>query len=158
MKKPLSFVLNGRRTDLEVEPHWTLLHLLREICGLTGTKEGCSKGECGACTVVVNGSALVSCILPCLEVDGAVVETIEGLSQGFPEAGHPIQQAFVQEGAVQCGFCTPGMIMSAKALLDEKPVPTKDEIRNAVEGNLCRCGSYVQILKAIEAAARKRIP
>lgn len=155
MKKLLSFVLNGEPVRAEVEPHWMLLYLLREVYGLTGTKEGCGMGECGACTVLVNGRAELSCILPCLEIEGAVVETIEGMTRKSAPHIHPLQRAFVDEGAIQCGFCTPGMILSAEALLREKPDPTEDEIRTAIEGNLCRCGAYVHIVRAVQAGARK---
>ncbi len=162
MRKRISFVLNGEPTQVEVEPHWTLLYLLREILGLTGVKEGCGMGECGACTVIVNRKAIVSCILPVMEADEGEVWTVEGLSKTFSQDVHPIlhpiQAAFVEEGAVQCGFCAPGMIMSAKALLDEKSNPTEHEIKTAIEGNLCRCGGYVQIIRAIKSAARSREP
>jgi aerobic carbon-monoxide dehydrogenase small subunit len=160
MTRRISFVLNGEPVQVEVEPRWTLLYLLREVLGLTGAKEGCGMGECGTCTVIVNRKAIVSCILPVMEADEAEVWTVEGLSKTFPQDGHltlhPIQAAFVEEGAVQCGFCTPGMIMSAKALLDEKPNPTDNEIKTAIEGNLCRCGGYVQIIRAIKSVAESR--
>ncbi len=152
MKTAVSFVLNGRPTEAEVEPWWSLLYLLREVLGLTGTKESCNMGECGACTVIVNGDAVASCLLPVLEVDGKEVQTIEGLTDAFNQELHPLQQAFVDEGAVQCGFCTPGVIMSAKALLDRDPDPSTGKIETAIEGNLCRCGGYPQIIKAIKAA------
>ena len=155
MKKTISFVLNEDWMEVEVEPHWSLLYLLREIMGLTGTKEGCGMGECGSCTVIVNGKAIVSCIFPGLEVDRGEVWTVEGLSKTFSQTIHPIQEAFIEKGAVQCGFCTPGMIMSAKALLDGNPDPTEDEIKAAIEGNICRCGGYVQIIRSIKAAAKK---
>jgi carbon-monoxide dehydrogenase small subunit len=155
-KRRISFALNGDLIEVDVEPYWTLLYLLREILGLTGTKEGCGMGECGSCTVIVNGKAIVSCLLPSIEVDRGEVWTVEGLSKVFPQKIHPIQEAFIEKGAVQCGFCTPGMIMSAKALLDEKPNPTEEEIKTAIEGNLCRCGGYFQIIKAIKAAGERR--
>jgi carbon-monoxide dehydrogenase small subunit len=155
VKKYISFVLNGYREEVEVESWWTLLYFLREVLELTGTKEACGMGECGACTVIVNEKAVVSCIFPVIEVDGGQVWTIEGLSKTFSQDIHPIQEAFMEKGAVQCGFCTPGMIMSAKALLDQNPHPTKDEIKTAIEGNLCRCGGYLHIIKAIETAAKK---
>jgi len=156
MKRHISFILNGGSMEVDVEPYWTLLYLLREILGLTGTKEGCGMGECGSCTVIVNGKAIVSCLLPSIEVDQGEVWTVEGLSVVFPQEIHPLQEAFIEKGAVQCGFCTPGMIMSAKALLDEKPNPTEEEIKTAIEGNLCRCGGYMQIIKAIKAAAESK--
>jgi aerobic carbon-monoxide dehydrogenase small subunit len=153
MKRSISFELNGERIETEVEPSWTLLYLIRETMGLTGTKEGCSMGECGACTVIVNGDAIASCILPVMEADGGKVWTIEGLSKPFDEEIHYIQKAFLEEEAVQCGYCTPGMIMSAKALLDRNPHPSIREMETAIEGNLCRCGGYPQIIKAIKTAA-----
>jgi len=152
MKKVISFVLNGDQMELEVEPHWTLLHLLREHLELTGTKSGCGGGECGACTVVVNGKAVNSCLFPVMEIEGATVITIEGMAKPSGEL-HPLQRAFVEHGAVQCGFCTPGMIVAAKALLDENPNPTEDEIRHAIAGNICRCTGYVQIIRAIKVAS-----
>jgi len=153
MKRRISFTLNGEKVEAEVEPHWTLLRLLREVFELTGAKEGCGMGECGACTVQLDGKAVVSCLLPALEVEGKEVWTVEGLAERSPSGLHPIQQAFVQQGAIQCGFCTPGMIMSAKALLDENPRPTEEEIKTAISGNICRCTGYVQIIRAIKAAA-----
>ncbi|MEM4546752.1 MAG: (2Fe-2S)-binding protein [Nitrososphaerota archaeon] len=154
MKKRISFKLNGEDIQLEVEPYWTLLYTIREVLGLIGTKEGCGMGECGACTVIVDRKAVVSCIYPVLEVEGKEVWTIEGLNVGIEGGLHPIQRAFIEKGAVQCGFCTPGMIMSAKALLDENLDPTEEEIRDAICGNLCRCTGYVQIIKAIKEASR----
>lgn len=152
MARRISFILNGELQELDVEDHWTLLYLLREKLGLTGTKEGCGSGECGACTVVVDGKAINSCLYLAVEADGKEVLTIEGMAA--PDGTlHPLQRAFVEHGAIQCGFCTPGMIMSAKALLDENPNPTEEEIRHALAGNLCRCTGYIQIFRAIEAAA-----
>lgn len=153
MKKVISFVLNGDQMELEVEMHWTLLYLLREHLELTGTKSGCESGECGACTVLVNGKAVNSCIFPAMEIEGATLTTIEGMAEPSGEL-HALQQAFVEHGAVQCGFCTPGMIMAAKALLDENPNPTEDEIRHAIAGNMCRCTGYVQIIRAIKMASQ----
>lgn len=154
MKRIVTFKVNGEDVQVEVEPYWTLLYTLREVLGLTGTKEGCGMGECGACTVIVDGKAIVSCIYPILEAEGKEVWTIEGLAANTEGALHPIQRAFVEKGAVQCGFCTPGMIMSAKALLDENPDPTEEEIRDAICGNLCRCTGYVQIINAIKEASQ----
>jgi len=152
MKKPISFILNGDRIEVEIEPHLTLLQLLRDELELTGTKEGCGMGECGACTVLLDGRTINSCIFPALEVEGKSVMTIEGLADA--KGGlHPIQKAFVDHGAVQCGFCTPGMVLSAKALLDENSKPTEEEIRNGIAGNLCRCTGYLQIVEAIKAAS-----
>jgi len=146
----IALQLNGHDLETLVEPHWTLLEFLRERMELTGTKEGCGEGECGACTVLINGKAVNACLFPILEADGTEVVTIEGL---IKEDGrlHPLQQAFINQGAVQCGFCTPGMILSAKALLDETPHPTEDEIRSALAGNFCRCTGYAQIIQAIQS-------
>jgi len=153
MRKELSFVLNGEEVLVEVEPHWTLLYLLREVLGLKGSKEGCGYGECGACTVVIDGKAVNSCIFPVMEAQGRSVVTIEGI---LPKDGslHPLQRSFVDHGAVQCGFCSPGMIMSAYGLLQEKTDPTDEEIKESIEGNLCRCTGYVKIIEAIRSAAK----
>jgi len=153
MKKIIHFTLNGIEVSAEIESHRMLLHLLRDTFQLTGTKEGCGQGECGACTVLVDDISVDSCIYPAFEVDGKSVTTIEGLV-GEGNRLHPIQEAFVENGGVQCGFCTPGMIMSAKALLDENPDPTDEEIRKGISGNLCRCTGYVQILDSIRKAAK----
>jgi carbon-monoxide dehydrogenase small subunit len=150
MKKIVSFVLNGEPIEVEIEPHLTLLQLLRDKLELTGTKEGCGMGECGACTVLLDGKTVNSCIFPALEVEGKKVTTIEGLTDAQGNL-HPIQKAFVDYGAIQCGFCTPGMVLSAKALLDESPKPTEEEIRHGIAGNLCRCTGYLQIIQAIKA-------
>jgi carbon-monoxide dehydrogenase small subunit len=155
MKQELSFFLNGEDVKVEVEPQWTLLHLLREVLGLKGTKEGCGYGECGACTVIVDGKAVNSCIFPVMEAEGRKVTTIEGLLSADGSL-HPLQKAFVDHGAVQCGFCSPGMIMSACALLAENDHPTEDEIKDGIAGNLCRCTGYVQIVEAIKSAASGR--
>jgi aerobic carbon-monoxide dehydrogenase small subunit len=152
MRRELRFVLNGENVMAEVEPEWTLLHLLREVFDLKGTKEGCGYGECGACTVVIDNKAINSCIFPVEEVEGKNVVTIEGLMSKEGTL-HVIQQAFVDHGAVQCGFCSPGMIMSAYALFQEKTHPTDEEIRTSIEGNLCRCTGYVQIIEAIKSVA-----
>ncbi|MCX8118584.1 MAG: (2Fe-2S)-binding protein [Desulfobacterota bacterium] len=154
MKQTVHFVLNGDSVGIEVEPHRTLLEVLRDDLGLTGTKEGCGMGECGACTVLVNGKAVNSCLFPILEAEGTRIMTIEGLAEVDGKL-HPLQKAFIENGAVQCGFCTPGMILSAKALLDEIPHPTEEEIRLAISGNLCRCTGYIQIIQAIQAASQK---
>ena len=135
-----------------VKGHERLIDVLREHLGLTGTKEGCGQGECGACTVLVNGRAVNSCLFPALEISGKSVLTIEGL-QSPEHKLSLLQQAFVDCGAIQCGFCTPGMILSAKALLDSNPKPTEQEIREALQGNLCRCTGYVQIIMAVKRAA-----
>jgi aerobic carbon-monoxide dehydrogenase small subunit len=155
MKKEIVFILNGEEVKVEVEPEWTLLYFLREVYGLTGTKEGCGYGECGACTVVIDGKAINSCLYPVLEVEGKNVTTIEGLLSKDGEL-HPLQKAFIEQGAVQCGFCTPGMIMAAKALLDEKEKPTEDDIKESIAGNLCRCTGYVNIIDAIKTVVGGR--
>jgi carbon-monoxide dehydrogenase small subunit len=152
MARTISFLLNGEAVEVRVEDHWSLLHLLREELGLTGTKEGCGSGECGACTVLVDGKAINSCLYLAVEADGREVLTIEGLAA--PDGTlHPIQQAFIDHGAIQCGYCTPGMILAAKALLDENPDPTEEEIRHGLSGNLCRCTGYLQIFEAVRAAS-----
>ncbi len=153
MKKELSFVLNGEDVLVEVEPHWTLLYLLREVLELKGTKDGCGEGECGACTVVIDGQAVNSCLFPVMEAEGRSVTTIEGL-RALDGGLHPLQKAFIEHGAVQCGYCSPGMIMSAYALLQEKAEPSDDEIKDSIEGNLCRCTGYVKIIEAIRSAAK----
>ena len=152
MKQILNFMLNGEPIQVEIEPHLTLLQLLREQLELTGTKEGCGMGECGACTVLLDGKTINSCIFPAVEVEGKSITTIEGIADG--KGGlHPIQKAFIEHGAIQCGFCTPGMVLSVKALLDEIPKPTEEEIRNGIAGNLCRCTGYLQIVQAVKAAS-----
>jgi len=148
----VSFELNGKTMEVEVPPHWTLLRLLRERLGLTGTKEGCGIGECGACTVLLDGLPVNSCLILVPKVEGRRVETVEGL--GGRESLHPLQRSFIEHGAVQCGFCTPGMLMSAKALLEKNPKPTREEIKEAISGNLCRCTGYQQIIEAIEAIGK----
>ena len=150
-KIPIALTLNGRRTDLEVEPYWTLQRLLRDELDLTGTKEGCRTGNCGVCTVIVDGTAVKSCLLLAPQVAGASLLTIEGLAKG--DELDPLQRAFVEYGAIQCGYCSPGFIMAARAFLNEHPHPTRAEIADALEGNLCRCTGYVKIFEAIEAAA-----
>ena len=162
----LNMIVNGKQVTVEVEPHEFLAHVLREKLGLTGTKIGCEEGECGACTVLVNGLPVVSCIFPALKAQGARVETIEGLAESWRaeirdlespisnlQSLHPLQRAFIEHGAVQCGFCTPGLIMAAKGLLDHNPNPTDDDIKTALKDNLCRCTGYVSVIRAIKAAA-----
>jgi carbon-monoxide dehydrogenase small subunit len=153
MKKKIQVTLNGRKTELEVPAHRLLLDLLRDEIGLTGTKEGCGTGDCGACTVLLNGKPVNSCLIFSGELDGAEIVTIEGLKIG-PEL-HPVQQAFIQDGGVQCGYCTSGMLMMSKALLDENPDPSEEDIRFAISGNLCRCTGYAKIVKAVQDAARE---
>jgi carbon-monoxide dehydrogenase small subunit len=151
---PLTMTLNGESVTVAVEPFEILVDVLRDKLGLTGTKIGCNEGECGACTVIMDGQAVLSCLLPAMKAQGREVVTVEGLSHG--DELHPLQQAFIEKGAVQCGYCTPGMIMSAKALLDENPQPSIDEIEEALAGNLCRCTGYFQIVEAVEAAIVSR--
>jgi len=154
MKMDISFTLNGAAVEAAVDPHKRLLDLLRDQLMHTGTKEGCGHGECGACTVLVDGLPINACLFPAPEVDGRAVITIEGLAkQG--NALSLLQQAFVDRGAIQCGFCSPGMILSAKALLDASPDPSEEEIRDALVGNLCRCTGYVQIVEAVQHAAQQ---
>lgn len=153
MKRTINFTLNGREVSAEVESHMMLLQTLRDTFQLTGTKEGCGQGECGACTVLVDGISIDSCLYPAFEADEKSVTTIEGLV-GEGNKLHPVQEAFVENGGIQCGFCTPGMIMSAKALLDENPDPTDEEIKKGISGNLCRCTGYIQIVDSIRKAAR----
>jgi len=148
----MTLTVNGTPYEIAIEPHQSLLQLLREELHLTGTKEGCSEGECGACTVLLDGKTVDSCLIFALEAQGREVTTIEGLAQG--DQLHPVQKAFAEYGEVQCGFCTPGMILAAKALLDSNPHPTELEIRQGISGNLCRCTGYVKIVEAIQAAAR----
>lgn len=150
----LRFVLNGREVEAPCEPHRTLLWLLREHFDLTGAKEGCGVGECGACTVLLDGQAVNACLVLAGKVQGREVLTVEGL--GGPEALHPLQDWFVKKHAVQCGFCTPGMLLAAKALLDRNPRPSRDEIRAGLAGNLCRCTGYNGIVDAVHAASRER--
>jgi carbon-monoxide dehydrogenase small subunit len=147
------FTLNGETVQAEVEPWWTLLKVIRDTFGLTGTKEGCGYGECGACTVLMDGLAVNSCLVLASQMEGKDILTIEGLLDRDGEL-HPIQKAFIQKGAIQCGFCTPGMILSAKALLDGNKNPTEEEIKKAIVGNLCRCTGYVKIIEAIRAAQK----
>jgi carbon-monoxide dehydrogenase small subunit len=151
MAREVNFTFNGNRMAAAVEDHWTLLHFIREEIGYTGTKEGCGSGECGACTVIVDGQAVNSCLYLAAEIDGRSLVTIEGLAAADGTL-HPLQKAFVEHGGIQCGFCSPGMILSAKALLDENPAATEEEIREAIAGNLCRCTGYVQIVESIKAA------
>lgn len=149
----IQLTVNGKKYELNVKPHATLLDVLRDELGFTGTKEGCGIGECGACTVIMEKKTVNSCILLATEADGKEITTIEGLAEG--EKLHPIQESFVENGAIQCGFCTSGMIMSAKAMLDENPTPTEDEIREGISGNFCRCTGYIKIIDAIKAVAEK---
>ncbi len=149
----INLTVNGQPYEVAVEPHWTLLETVREELGLTGSKEGCGTGDCGACSMVVDGRLIASCLMLAPEADGSDVLTIEGLARNGDL--HPVQQAFIDTGGVQCGFCTPGMIMAAKALLDRNPSPTLEEVREALAGNLCRCTGYAKIYEAVLAAAEK---
>ena len=151
MKRQIQFTLNGARVSREVSNHRLLLDLLRDEIGVTGTKEGCGTGDCGACTVLLNGKPVNSCLVLSGELEGADIVTIEGLKIG-PEL-HPIQKAFIQDGGAQCGYCTPGMLMMSKALLDENQNPSEEDIRYALSGNLCRCTGYAKIIQAVQDAA-----
>ncbi len=150
----VSMTINGKEIVLSTYPNRTLLEVLRDDLGLTGAKEGCGIGECGACSVIMDGRLVNSCLVLIGKADGSKIETIEGL--GVDGHMSPIQEAFVKKGAVQCGYCTPGMIMAAKSLLDKNPDPTKEEIVEALSGNLCRCTGYVQIIEAVKEAASKK--
>jgi aerobic-type carbon monoxide dehydrogenase small subunit (CoxS/CutS family) len=150
-KEIATFTVNGQKRDVILEPHMLLVDILRDQLGLTGTKYACGAGDCGACTVLIDGKPCFSCLTLAITAKGQTIVTIEGIADG--NQLDPLQQAFVEQGAVQCGFCTPGMILSAKALLDENPDPTRDDIRIALAGNLCRCTGYVKIVDAVEAAA-----
>jgi aerobic carbon-monoxide dehydrogenase small subunit len=151
--KEIRITVNGKLYELSVRPHATLLEVIREDLGFTGTKEGCGVGECGACTVMMNGKTVNACLVLAPEADGKEITTIEGLAQG--DTLDPIQQAFYEIGGLQCGFCTPGMIMSTKALLAETPEPTDQEIRKGLEGNFCRCTGYTKIFESVREASRK---
>ncbi|SMP44393.1 (2Fe-2S)-binding protein [Anoxynatronum buryatiense] len=150
--KTIQLTVNGKEMTLTVEADQRLLDVLRNNLKLTGTKEGCGEGECGACTVIMDGAIVNSCLVMAFQADGKSIQTIEALDS---EDGslHPIQQAFLEEGAVQCGFCTPGMVLSAKALLDKNPTPSKADIQEGISGNLCRCTGYHKIVEAVEKAA-----
>jgi aerobic-type carbon monoxide dehydrogenase small subunit (CoxS/CutS family) len=149
----IELTINGKRRRFDVEANRLLLNLIRDEMHLTGTKYGCGIGECGACTVHLNGEAVLSCMVLAVDTDGCCVDTIEGIADG--DKLDPIQEAYLEEGAVQCGFCTPGFIMGTKALLRENPDPTEGEIREYLKGNLCRCTGYVNIVKAVQSAAKK---
>jgi carbon-monoxide dehydrogenase small subunit len=152
-KIQLTLTVNGEDEQVSFAPYKTLLEVLREDMGLTGTKHGCELGECGACAVLVDGSPVLSCLALALECEGRKIETVEGLARG---AGlHPLQAAFADLGGAQCGYCTPGILMTAKALLDREPAPSRERIREAISGNLCRCTGYQQIYESIEEAARQ---
>lgn len=148
----ISFILNGEEKNLDLDPSLRLIDLIREEYKLMGTKEGCGEGECGACTVILNGETVNSCLVMAVQVNGGEILTIEGLEVG--DDLHPIQKAYIEEGAVQCGFCIPGMVLSTKALLDKNPNPTREEIREGISGNLCRCTGYNKIINATEKSSR----
>ncbi len=147
-KTLISFILNGQKTEIEVEPELLVVDMLRNRLGLTGTKIGCGEGDCGACTILLDGKNVNSCLILAIQINGHDILTVEGL--GSYDKLHPLQEAFIAEGAVQCGFCTPGMLLSAKSLLDENPQPTRQQIAKHISGNLCRCTGYAKIINAIE--------
>ncbi len=152
-RQTISLKINGQPRELAVEPHWTLLETVREQLALTGSKEGCGTGDCGACSMIVDGRLITSCLMLAPEADGSEITTIEGLARNGDL--HPVQQSFIEAGGVQCGFCTPGMIMAAKALLDGNPRPTLEDVRLGLAGNLCRCTGYAKIYEAVLAAAER---
>ena len=152
MKRLIELTVNGEVHELAVEPQFTLLEVLREQLGLTGTKEGCGTGECGSCTVRLDGEVVCSCLVPAAQADGGVVETVAGLANGTL---HPVQEAFLAAGAVQCGYCTPGMVVAAVDLLERDPHPSDAAIREALAGNLCRCTGYAKIFDAVRLAAER---
>jgi aerobic-type carbon monoxide dehydrogenase small subunit (CoxS/CutS family) len=157
-RQHLGLTLNGEPAEVSFAPYKTLLEVLREDLGLTGTKHGCELGECGACAVLVDGEPQLSCLVLALECEGKAIETIEGMGSGGMGKGaalHPLQEAFADLGAAQCGYCTPGILLTAKALLENEPQPSRDRIKEAISGNLCRCTGYQQIFEAIEEAARR---
>ena len=155
MKQLIELQVNGDLYEVAVGPQRTLLEVLRDNLGLTGTKEGCDLGACGSCTVLLDNKAVLSCLTLAIEAQGKEITTIEGIAKDGKL--HPIQEAFINHGAIQCGFCTPGMVLSAKALLDENPHPTKEEAKEAIAGNLCRCTGYVKIVEAIMAVSSKEV-
>lgn len=154
MKQPVTLRVNGETYELSIDVRRTLLEVLRDELNLTGTKEGCGTGDCGACTVLLDGTPIASCLTLAVEAQGKEISTIEGLAENGQL--HPVQRAFIEHGAIQCGFCTPGMIMSAKALLDKNPQPTETEAREAISGNYCRCTGYTKIVEAILAASQAK--
>lgn len=153
-KYAIKLTINGKDYQAQVDAHLRLVDLLRNQFHLLGTKEGCGKGECGSCTVLMDGKSVTSCLVLAVQADGATIVTVEGL--GGADALHPLQKAFIHHGAVQCGYCTPGMLMSAKYLLDNNPRPSREEIRAAIAGNICRCTGYTKIIDAIQAVAEGR--
>ncbi len=152
MKRKIRLTVNNKDYDVEVEPYWTLADCLRDELGLTGVRVSCQQGDCGACTVLIDGEPKLSCLTLAVSANGKQITTIEGLAEG--DKLHPVQEAFVEHHGMQCAFCTPGMILAAKALLDRTPNPLEQEVREALSGNLCRCGSYPKIIKSVLAAAK----
>ncbi|MDA8305956.1 MAG: (2Fe-2S)-binding protein [Deltaproteobacteria bacterium] len=152
MKKLIRVTVNGVEYEVAVKPNQTLVDMIRYDLGLTGTKNGCGEGDCGACTVILDGTPVNSCLVLAMQADGRTITTIEGVEG--KDGLHPLQQAFIEKGAIQCGFCTPGMVLSAKNLLDENPHPTEDEIREGISGNLCRCTGYLQIIDAVKSVSK----
>lgn len=153
MKQKITLIVNRETRELEVDLHRTLLEVLRDDLSLTGVKHGCGDGECGSCTVLVEGKPILSCLTLAVTVDGKEITTIEGLAEG--DKLHPLQASFIEYGAVECGFCTPGVILTAKALLDENPKPTESDVKQYLKGNLCRCTGYIKIVEAVLGAARE---
>ncbi|MDR3555088.1 MAG: (2Fe-2S)-binding protein [Syntrophobacteraceae bacterium] len=152
MKKLIRVTVNDVRYEVAVKPNQTLVDMIRYDLGLTGTKNGCGEGDCGACTVILDGTPVNSCLVLAMQADGRTITTIEGVEG---EKGlHPLQKAFIEKGAVQCGFCTPGMVLSAKSVLDENPAPSEEEIREGISGNLCRCTGYLQIIDAVKSVGK----
>lgn len=154
MRYPIQITVNGDPYELSVDPRWSLLDVLRNLIGLRGTHRGCDSGDCGACTVLFNGRPVTACLVLAVDADSATVTTIEGLAQG--DRLHPLQEAFVTHGAIQCGFCTPGMIMAALALLEEHPRPTEAQVRAGLAGNLCRCTGYAKIVEAVLSVVQRQ--
>jgi len=150
--QPITLNINGEQHEVSVRPHWSLAYVIREKIGLTGTKTGCEMGTCGSCTVLLDGKPYFSCLRMAIDSSSYAITTIEGLDADGKL--HPLQQAFIEDHGMQCGFCTPGMIIAAKALLDENPAPAEQEIREAIGGHLCRCGTYMRIVKSIQKGAR----
>ncbi len=153
MEKLIKMTVNSKKHEIKVQPNQTLVKVLREALGLTGTKVGCEMGDCGTCTVIMDGKAVNACLVLAVQADGREILTIEGLARD--EALHPLQESFIMEGAIQCGFCTPGMIMSAQALLKENPDPDEAQIREGISGVLCRCTGYSKIVQAIKSTSQK---
>jgi carbon-monoxide dehydrogenase small subunit len=154
MKKTIDLSINRSAYTVDVEPHWTLLDLLRDELGLPGTKRGCDKGDCGTCTVLVDGKPVNACLYLAVRANRKEILTVEGLETG--EGLHPLQKSFLKNGAVQCGFCTPGMLMTAVSLLEKNPDPTEEEVRSAISGNLCRCTGYQHIVEAVMSVKEKK--